>query len=105
MKITFVEEGKSIFDDDTTLDAVAGTSKLPAGTAQWTHQFHDRVQIAGLMFICPCGCKKLRSVPVIGDRKWNWNGDKVNPTLTPSILIIGACGWHGFLTNGEWRTV
>ena len=36
---------------------------------------------------------------------WNWNGDKENPTLTPSILVRGENGkparWHGFLTNGK----
>lgn len=24
-------------------------------------------------------------------------------TLVPSILLIGGCGWHGFITNGEVR--
>lgn len=22
-------------------------------------------------------------------------------STTPSILLIGGCGWHGFITNGE----
>lgn len=26
-------------------------------------------------------------------------------SMQPSILIEGACGWHGFITNGEVTTV
>lgn len=32
---------------------------------------------------------------------WNASGnDATDLTLTPSILILGNCGWHGFVTNG-----
>ena len=42
---------------------------------------------------------------------WQWNGDRVNPTLVPSINCLShnpsdpneeyaGCGWHGFITNG-----
>ena len=31
---------------------------------------------------------------------WVWNGDKVKPTLTPSIFVNPPSGWHGFLTDG-----
>lgn len=77
---------------------------LPAGSAEWSKYFHGEA-FASLIFICPCGCSKIRSVPVKGDRKWNWDGNTELPTLTPSILIIGECGWHGYLTKGEWITV
>lgn len=55
-----------------------------------------------IVFVCPCGCGQMRSVPVAGQRGWTWNGDKNNPTITPSIQVVGECGFHGFLTNGEW---
>lgn len=43
---------------------------------------------------------------------WAWDGDLEVPTLTPSINCLShgpngeeyaGCGWHGFLTAGEWR--
>lgn len=34
---------------------------------------------------------------------WKWNGDREKPTLSPSVRVIGY--WHGFLENGELRTV
>lgn len=47
-----------------------------------------------------------------GDRpSWQWNGSTESPTLTPSINCLAhgprgekyaGCGWHNFLTNGEW---
>ena len=33
---------------------------------------------------------------------WNVGGSGFDDlTITPSILIQGGCGWHGFVTNGE----
>lgn len=46
-----------------------------------------------------------------GSGTWKWNGRTDRPTLEPSIncLAHGAdgepyagCGWHAFLTDGEW---
>lgn len=34
---------------------------------------------------------------------WTWNGNHEKPSLNPSILVIGK--WHGYLTDGELRTV
>jgi hypothetical protein len=34
--------------------------------------------------------------------RWNVTGNTFdNLSLTPSILLQGGCGWHGFITNGE----
>lgn len=36
--------------------------------------------------------------------RWNVSGDSFeNLTTTPSILLIGGCGWHGFITNGVMK--
>lgn len=72
----------------------------------------------GLSFDCPCGCKETRVYvsfenPIDGgevyekDRPtWKRTGDNFdNITLTPSIFRSGGCRWHGFLTNGETKTV
>jgi hypothetical protein len=33
---------------------------------------------------------------------WNASGNDVRDlTLTPSILLLHDCEWHGFVTNGE----
>ena len=66
----------------------------------------------GVGFDCPCGCESrcfipftnpLDGGPAIQDRvTWERTGDIFeNLTLTPSILRIGGCAWHGFITNGE----
>lgn len=36
------------------------------------------------------------------DIRWNISGTNYNDlTVTPSVLIQGGCGWHGFITAGE----
>ena len=95
MKITFTN---NIFEGMTD---EGKRPDLAPGTAQWTESTET---LQSLIFICPCGCSTVRSVPVKGPQQWNWDGNLELPTLTPSILIVGECGWHGFLTAGEWRT-
>lgn len=70
---------------------------------------------AGILFGCPCGCGSMWGVsirPGEAGPTWNWDGNREQPTLTPSILIyqmneraekIGE-HWHGFLTAGEFRS-
>ena len=69
-----------------------------------------------IRFACPRG-KGECTVPLFPQTTskgatWRWNGDRENPTLTPSINCLafnpenpaelyGGCGWHGFITNGE----
>lgn len=61
----------------------------------------------GMVMCCP-GCGVMNALPFHprpDPPAWNWNGDRINPTLTPSVLHTkekGGCGWHGYLTNGEW---
>lgn len=72
--------------------------------------------IAGLLFICPCGCGELQGVgfstEISGEKPvWNWDGNREKPTLTPSINILQLNDkgekigehWHGYLTAGRWR--
>lgn len=83
---------------------------LAPGTAQWLWNWDD-TQVRGLMFMCPCNCKVIRSVNVIqaGLAKgppppgtWAWDGNMNQPTLQPSIQVTSGCKWHGHLTAGEW---
>lgn len=61
--------------------------------------------IAGLLFKCPCGCGLMGALDFRPHESpsWDWNGDKEKPTLTPSVHTPGH--WHGFLTDGVWRSV
>jgi hypothetical protein len=74
---------------------------------------------AHILFVCPKGkrCGVLLGPSPVGREHpdaaciWGWNGDRDKPTLTPSINCLaekdgkptGGCGWHGFITNGEFR--
>jgi hypothetical protein len=40
--------------------------------------------------------------PARGAPSWQWDGNVLAPSLTPSINCQGGCGWHGYLTEGEW---
>jgi Family of unknown function (DUF6527) len=82
-----------------------------AGDGCWStwHGAPDRV--ASLVFMCPCGCGMVSSIrvsaPPVGTEPgpvWSWNGDKDKPTTTPSILRLDGCKWHGFLTDGVFRS-
>ncbi|MCB1516139.1 MAG: hypothetical protein KDJ19_00775 [Hyphomicrobiaceae bacterium] len=61
-------------------------------------------------FVCPCGCGQNAMIAVGNGYKperkgrdtWNWNGSFEKPTLTPSVHDKGH--WHGWLTDGVWRS-
>ncbi|RYC10084.1 DUF6527 family protein [Ciceribacter ferrooxidans] len=57
---------------------------------------------------CPCGCGAKAPLsagdgykPVDGP-SWTWNGSTTAPTLTPSVHHVGH--WHGWLTDGVWKS-
>jgi len=53
----------------------------------------------GILMCCP-GCGK-KSGP-----KGKWKVDIQTESVTPSIHhdpALGGCGWHGYLTNGEFK--
>ena len=71
-----------------------------------------------IMFVCPNGkrCSLLLGPQFVKRPEkgksniWAWDGNRENPTITPSINCVttdeegkptGGCGWHGFITNGE----
>jgi hypothetical protein len=63
-----------------------------------------------LSFMCPCGCGDLCGIRIRDDGQnvggaWGWNGDMEKPTATPSIAIGPGQHWHGFLTDGVFRSV
>lgn len=61
-----------------------------------------------LSFLCPCGYASLCGIRVRDDGQnrdgaWGWNLDEEKPTCTPSIRINGE-HWHGYLTDGVFRS-
>jgi hypothetical protein len=72
--------------------------------------YHFEANFKGMFYICPCGCGTEGFVGFRGrvdppHPSWEWNGSRESPTLEPSILKTSGCRWHGYLTNGVWRTV
>jgi hypothetical protein len=72
----------------------------------------------GVSFDCPCGCDRRCFVaftnpldggsPHIspGQPTWERTGDTFETlTLSPSLLRLDGCGWHGFVEKGGVRTV
>lgn len=60
-----------------------------------------------MSFVCPCGCGSIGGVgvgPAQAPAVWEWNGDMDKPTVRPSILFLSGCKWHGFLTDGVFRS-
>lgn len=66
--------------------------------------------VAELVIYCP-GCDEHHPIRVKGDRAdgagpWKWNGDLVNPTVSPSLLCNKsdpATRCHSFIKNGNWQ--
>lgn len=67
-------------------------------------------KVAGIAFVCPCGCGREGWLPIVTERRpetspaWTWDGNREAPTLTPSVLQVGGCRWHGWLRAGLWET-
>jgi hypothetical protein len=72
-----------------------------------------------LSFACPAGTGLCGAIRVGNGFKptggrgatWEWNGSIEAPTLKPSINCLArgpnceeyaGCGWHSWLTDGEW---
>lgn len=64
--------------------------------------------VRDFFYYCPCGCGVMGVLCVGVDEKpepgpsWNWNGSLDRPSLTPSVHHVGH--WHGYLTDGEWKS-
>lgn len=63
-----------------------------------------------LSFLCPCGCGDLCGIKIRDDGRnvggaWGWNGNWDSPTATPSIRVGPGEHWHGYLTDGVFKSV
>jgi hypothetical protein len=88
---------------------VGGWDELEtAGPGAFIWATHGSEDPAQIIFNCP-GCGNVGGCPVVpgahdGKPAWTFDGHRESPTLTPSIRM-GCCGWHGFLTAGEFVAV
>lgn len=68
----------------------------------------DKSTPSRMLFVCPCGCGSHAGIAVkaesSGGPVWSWNGDLDHPTVTPSIRKLDGCEWHGFLTDGKFKS-
>lgn len=58
--------------------------------------------VAGLWYVCPCGCGTHGFLPIrpAQSPSWEFDGNRESPTLSPSVHHVGH--WHGWLKNGMW---
>lgn len=78
----------------------------------WLRTSHSD-EIGAIGLLCPaCGCEHDVPVKPGNPQGWGWDGNQERPTLSPSIFFSAGhgkrnpdCRWHGFLQNGEWRSV
>lgn len=89
----------------TLVDSIVSDA-APAGSIKF-HTAHGSDDLSGFHFQCPCGCRSVGGVKVAGVGAWQWNGSRDKPTVRPSVLLGDAAGnphWHGWLTDGVWRS-
>ena len=76
---------------------MSGKEERPNG---WAIRRYPEGDVGGVAFDCP-GCGGDCWVPVNVVHGWSWDGNEVEPTLTPS-LGPRCCGWHGYLKAGRF---
>ena len=82
-------------------------SRVPGSVHFTNHVDHPNEQ-GTLLFFCPCGCGAQNRItvgegfkPNIHAPSWHWDGNRVDPTLKPSVNVEGH--WHGWLRGGYWE--
>ena len=95
--------GEGIYDKDKNpvpkRHGVAISFNCPCGRTDRDNGHSSRVVV---MFTNPIDGGE----PIRNRTTWQRTGETFEDlTLTPSILRVGGCAWHGFITNGEVKTV
>jgi len=59
-----------------------------------------------IQFLCPCGCGSLGGINIsqTDPNAWSWDGNEDTPTISPSVMFLSGCRWHGYLKNGVFKT-
>lgn len=84
----------------------------PGAIKYWIRTLTTGVEeVHGFNFVCPCGCGAIGGVRLDRPTRigWQWNNDRLAPTVDPSIDLhksvdgVTRSHWHGWLRNGEWQ--
>lgn len=60
---------------------------------RWLHAMFPGNTLASLPL------RPLGNPETNGGHSWQWDGNEVKPTLTPSVHAVGS--WHGYVTAGR----
>lgn len=101
--IVFFDDEKGAYKDGSFF-----RDDMQAGSASYLSDSENNSH-SSLIYICPCGCGNVSSIPIATEQKderraWLWDGNIFNPSLIPSIQKTSPCHWHGYLTNGIFRS-
>lgn len=119
-----IETYEIIVGDSATWRDRGCPTEVVTGPKQWQICVNTLDQAQGIRFLCPkCfqqnggdvgthGCdvtfegrgvaEEHGSHGSTGATRWGVSGTGYDDlTTTPSILLVGGCAWHGFITNGE----
>lgn len=84
-------------------NAVAGAVEI---RGRGVHAETDQPLYGGAAIKCPgCGLDSYLPFDGSGSNNWRFDGNTEQPSVVPSVFHtkeLGGCGWHGYLTNGEW---
>ena len=62
---------------------------------------------SGIWIIIPNDVGRIR-IPLKGPGAWQWDGNREEPTLSPSIQVYPSAGfhdgWHGWMRKGKLVT-
>ena len=80
----------------------------PLGVDEFAYSwFNKETGPTSIYFYCRGNSKRPRicSIPITqepaANRKWDWDGNWEEPTISPSIGCDARCGWHGHIIKGD----
>ncbi|OCW93950.1 hypothetical protein A9168_09555 [Macellibacteroides sp. HH-ZS] len=109
-KILHIENDLSICNEEAFFKSIIVTDKTPNEDSLKENDFVEvvyRNQSYWAIFICPCGCKNVITLPLQKYHNPHWqleHSTDNKPTLYPSIWQNNGCLSHFWIKNGkiEW---
>lgn len=56
-------------------------------------------------FLCPCGCGGRYGIKLAGPGAWEISGEYPETISAKPSIMLDSGHWHGYLTNGEFKSV
>jgi hypothetical protein len=87
------------------MNKVARLTEVTQSGEHWNWKPGPDGKVWLLVFWCP-GCNEPHGVPVRGSttndkQGWEFSGDEVRPTLTPSVDVNGKAHCHSHVSAGQ----